>query len=1065
MQLARGIIAAGVRNPVLANLIMVCVLVGGYLSIQRMPSEAFPEYSLDIISIEVVYPGASPEDVERSVCIPIEEALTGMDGVYELTASAAENVATIWFPVRAEVRDVTSVFEETKARIEQITTLPPEIEKPIVTERTSRWEVISIAIHGDISERTLKAFAREAKTDLMAMPEISQVNLSGVRDDEIEINLSEESLRAYGLTFDEVIRAIRRGSLDLPAGNIRTAEEEVSLRVTGQRLTAAAYEDLVVIDRPDALVRLRDVATVREGFSDTTTIGRFNGEPAVVLNVFKTPKEDTTVIADLVRRYVAGRQASLPDRVHMAVWGDNSVMVTDRIGMLVRNGVAGLILVFITLLLFLEIRTAFWVAVGIPFSFAGAFILMGLQGESINMISLFALIMVSGIIVDDAIVIAESIHARRRAGDSPELASIEGADRVALPVLGSSLTTIIAFMPMLYVIGIMGKFVHILPIVVMAAIVTSAVEAFFILPVHLCRRDPIGLSKGNQGPTRVRRMIETAITRFIERCFRPVYRASLRYRTVTVSVAIGAFLAIVGQVVSGRTPFVLFAKEDGNVLRARVRFPDGTPLSVTQAAVARIEDAARRLNDDPELTPAAPGPLVSQVHSITGEFADWLVKHGNNLCEVRIELMPAEKRRIHNQTIISKWREQIGTIHDAQTFTIVRQKIGPIDAPLEIRLLGDDFDELQDAADQIEAKLAAYEGVTDVYRDLLPGKRELRIQLKPEARTLGLTLYDVATQLRQGYFGGEAVRVQRDREEVVVRVRYPPAERRSIADLESKRFRTVRGDEIPFSEAVDADWHQGFTSIMHQDGKRRVAVFADVDERVTNAEMVLRDLEESFLPELVAGYNDVRFAFGGNRKQMDESVSSLMRGFGMALVAIYAVLAALLRSYIQPIVILITVPLGLIGAVVGHMVFGYSLTLMSLFGVVALSGVVVNDALVLIDFINREIRDGRSVQEAVLSAGEARFRAVVLTTITTVAGLLPLLAERSKQAQSIIPMAISLSFGLIFATALTLLVVPCLYLIVNDVRRFVRWLRHGGAYPPAEYVEEAARERLAGARQ
>lgn len=1062
MRLIRDTIAVCVRNPVLANLIIVCSLAAAYLTIRHIPREAYPEFFLDIVSMDVAYPGASAEDVERSICVPIEAALAGIEGIYELTSQARANMATIGFIVREDVEDVSRIVEETKARVEQITTLPPEAEEPVILARTFRPEVISVALYGDVGERTLKAFAKEVRDDLRAMGAISQVSMSGAREEEIIIELSETSLRRYDLTFDQIIASIARSSLDLPAGQLRTAGEEVALRVTGQRFTAHDYEDLVVIERPDALVRLKDVATVREGFEDVTKLGRFNGEPAVLVNVYKTPREDTTEIAALVRDYVADKKASIPEGVSIAHWGDNSVQVDGRLGMLLVNAVSGIVLVFLVLWLFVEVRLAFWVTVGIPVSFAGAIIVLGWQGGTLNLISMFALIMVSGMIVDDAIVIAESIHTRRRAGDAPELAAIEGASIVALPVLASSITTIIAFVPLLFVAGVMGKLIHVLPVVVIAAIVSSAIEGFGVLPAHLNRHAVVGQRSGPKPPNRLRRRIDGAIDAVITQWYRPVYRLALRFRAVTIAIVLALTMILGGMVLSGRTAFVLLPEEDGQVLRARVRFPDGTPLTTTEAAVARIEAAALALNDDPALEPAKAGDLVEQVYSVTGEHADFLVSTGNNLCEVRIELMAAEDRRISDEQIMTAWRARVGPIDDAVTFTVGRLLPGPIESPVEVRLLGDDLEVLTAAADEVEQQLTTYQGVSEAFRDLVPGQRELHIDLKPQARALGLTLADVATQLRQGFFGGEAVRVYRGSEEVVVRVRYPQEERRSIAELESKRFRTVRGDEIPFSEAVDVEWRRGWAEILHQDGHRRVRVFANLDERTANAEQIIQDMERTFLPALAMKFPGLRYHFGGNRQAMERSLSTLFDGYKVTLLAIYAVLAGMLRSYFQPIVILATVPLGMIGAIMGHMILGYDVTLMSMFGFVALSGVIVNDALVLVDQINRSIGDGESVFDSVLMAGEARFRAVMLTTITTVAGLTPLLAERSTQAYAVKPMAISLVFGEIFGTVLTLIVVPVFFLVVNDARRVAYWLRYGGAYPRREIVEEAARERLLG---
>ncbi len=1059
MQLLRGLIAGGVRNPVVVELLMVCILVGGLLSTRHMVREVYPEFSLEHVVVELAYPGASPEDVERAICTPIEEALQGTRGVRKLSSSANEDFGMVWVGVQEDVDDLKTVLDEVRERVGQITTFPSEARQPVIREAVVPSEVVNVAVFGQLPERTLKQAAQQVRDDLLAFPEISQVSFSGARNDEIVIEVSEEALLAYDLSLTDVMAVVAKSSLDVPAGVIRTADEEFILRIAGQRYAAREYEELIIRERADAVVRLGQLATVREGFEETVIRGTFNGQPAVVVEVFKTPDEDTTEIARLVRAYVDDRQPSLPEQLHLSVWADSSHDIDSRIAMLVENGLWGICLVFATLTLFLRLRVAVWVAIGIPVSFAGALIIMHVYGETLNMISLFALIMVSGIIVDDAIVIADSIHARRRSGDTPELASIEGANRVALPVLGASITTIIAFIPLLYVVGVMGRFIHVLPVVVIAAIVASSVEAFGILPSHLCYRGGL-VSDGKGGsPSRLRYKIDDLIDRIITGWYRPLFTLAMRYRLVTVGLAIAALLAVAGLVEGGRTPLILMPQEDGNILRARVRFPEGTPIATTEQTVERLEACARQLNEDPQLRPAAEGPLVRQIHSLIGEFAGFKTSRGNNLCEVRVELMPAEQRRMPMEKIIERWRESIGTIYDATQVTVGRQPRGPLDTPIEIRLLGNDLEDLEEAAERVQDRLRDFDGLYDIRSELVPGKRELRVTLDPDARSLGLTLDDVARQLRHGFYGGEAVQLQRGKELIKVRVRFPERERRSIADLEHVRIMTPKGDAVPFFEVAKVQWTRGYARIFHEDGKRRVGVMADVDDRRTNAEHVLQALEAGFFDDVVSDFDNMTYQLGGSRERIKESLDSLYRGFVVAILAIYAVLAALLRSYVQPLVILVSVPFGLVGVVMGHTLLGFDLTILSLFGAVALSGVVVNDALVLLDGINRVIREGQSVWEGVLAGAQLRFRAVTLTSITTVAGLLPILTESSSQAQTVKPMAVSLGFGLAFATVLTLFVVPAMYLIVNDLRRFLYWLRHGGSYPLAELVEEAARER------
>ncbi len=1059
MRSERSLIGLGVRNPVMANLSMVCILVGGAWSAWGMVRETFPAFSVDHIGIDVIYPGASPQDVETGIVIKIEEALSGISGVSELSSSSSEGGCTVFARLDTDVDDPARVLKEIQDRVERITTLPVGAEDPVVSERLIRNQVVNIAVSGDTSERTLKLLAERVRDDLIANPAISQISMVGVRDYEISIEVSEEALRRYSLSFNQVIAAVKASSLDLPAGVLRTKDEEIILRTAGQRYTSAEFEQLVVISAPDGtLVRLGQIATVRDTFEETAKRGWFNGLPGVMIGIYKTESEDTSIIARTVRDYAHSHQADLPQGVSMNVWADASRDVDGRINLLVDNGVVGIGLVLLALTLFLNVRLSIWVAAGIPVSFAGALIILGATDQTLNMISLLGLIMATGIIVDDAIVIAEHIHTLRATGLDAKAAAIQGGKEMALPVLGSSATTVLAFAPLLYVSGVMGKFIMVLPIAVIAAIGASAFEAFVILPAHLRHADQT--VRGHQWRSRLRSRLDGGFVWILDHVYRPALCWAVRRRGLTLALAMGGLLLAVGLIGGGRVPFVLFPKGETNLLRARVRFPEGTTLSTSEQVLRRLEKAALALNQLPEdQTGSEEGPVL-QVFSNVGEWSGFWTENGTHLCEVTVELAPAETRTVRGSELLDLWRKATGNLHDALSVDMVQQELGPTAKPLEIRLHSDDLDVLARASDEVAAHLASYSGVSEIDSDLIPGKRELRVSLKPVARTLGLTVSDLASQLREGFFGGEAVRLLRGLEEVKVQVRYPASQRHNLADVERMRIRTHSGQEIPFSEAAQVEMVRGYSSIWRQDGHRRVRVRANVNERIANAEAVLQNMTATFLPELEERlrreFPEARFTYslGGQRAQMNESMGSLARGFSMALVAIFAILASIMRSYTQPVLIMLAIPLGLVGAIAGHMVMGYDITIMSVFGAVALSGVVVNDALVLIVQINRIVRRGKPIVEAVVEAGTSRLRAVVLTTITTIVGLGPLLFERATQAQQLIPMVISLCFGLLFATVLTLLVVPAMYLIVNDVRRFVSWLWRGGEYPSAEDVEE-----------
>ncbi len=1059
MSFLRSIITGSVHNRILVNLLMWCLVVGGIMATRGMIRESFPQVFTDHVAIEVVYPGANPEDVERTICIPIEEAVAGIAGVVEVSSSANENMGTVWLMLQRRVKNTDTIVKEVKDRVDQITSFPPEAKKPVVSEKIIRTEVANIAVFGDASERTLKRLAQEVKNDLVVQGIANQVTLLGAREDEIIIELSEEALQAYNLSLASVLAFVTRSSLDLPAGVIRTAEEELTLRVVGQRYSAAEYESLIVLEHEGGVVRLGDIATISDGFEEAAVRGRFNGKPAVIVSVFKTPTQDTTNIARRVHEYVAARQATLPDRIQFSVWGDASTDIAGRTQLLINNGLQGIGLLFLTLAVFIGFRYAFWVSADLPLCFAGSLILMYFLGQSINMVSLFALIIVAGIIVDDSIVIAETVHAKRKEGLSPQQAAIEGTLLVAKPVVAATLTTVIAFVPLMFVEGIMGRFVMPIPIIVIAALVASSIDAFCILPSHLAHLSDKHSAK--LGQTRIRLWIDRTFEAFVIRWYRPVYRKCIDARYVTIAISFGVLLVAAGFIAGGRLPFTLLPKEDGNILRARIRFPEGTPASVAGDTIERIESAAWELNGQPELKPASKGELVRQVYSVAGEFNDFHSIRGSNLGEVRVELMQADKRALDDDKIIAVWRKFIGEVSDAAEMTIGRQQLGPTGHPLEVRLLSDSMADLEAASETLMAKLREFGGVTNVYDDLIPGKRELKVKLLPGARSLGLTVEDVARQLRYAFFGGEAVKLRRGRDEVTVRVRMEDDERQSVAQMERMLIEGPGGKKVPFAEVAEIERGRGFAQIMHQDNKRRVRVMADIDESTANAEQILQTLERDFLGSLAREYPGMDITFGGDRKAIGESMQSLFTGFILSTLVMYTMLAAMLKSYVQPLVIFITIPFGGIGAVLGHFILGYDLTMMSLFGLVALSGIVVDHAIIVIDAAHEKLREGASLIDAIHHAGEVRFTAIILSAITDTAGLFPLLIVTHGQAQSVMPMAIAFSFGLVFSAVVTVLLVPAIYVAVNDARRFLRWFWRGGEYPTAEAVEEATHTEMA----
>ncbi|MFP4380505.1 MAG: efflux RND transporter permease subunit [Candidatus Sumerlaeia bacterium] len=1046
-------------SPVAANVLMFLILLGGLMSLKYTQREMFPQFALDMIVVTVPYPGASPEEVEEGICLKIEEQLDGVEGLKEITSTAREGAGVVMVELETSANTI-SVYNDIKNEVDGIDAFPQESEKPIITSVKIRNTAISVPVYGDASEKVLRQTAEEVEQELKDTDEVTMTNLVGAREYEISVEFREEDLRRYGLTFETVSAEIARGSMDLPAGKIRTPQGEIVVRAKGQRYTGREFGMIPILSRNDgAIIRLRDVADIIDGFEETDRYSRYAGKRANIIAVETTETQDIITVVDRVKKYVEEKKPELKARgLGIDAAFDSSVLVRDRISLLVRNGIQGLILVFLVLGLFLRWRLAFWVGMGIPISFMGAFILLKAFDGTINMISLFAFIMVLGIVVDDAIIVGENIHSHFRHGASPFKATVEGTSEVALPVSIAVLTTMVAFSPMLFVTGIMGKFIFIMPVVVICTLGVSLLEAFLILPSHLCHSLQGAVHRKNEQEGWRSRMINKMIDRF----YGPyLLRPALAWRYVTLFLSIGLIALSIGLFLGGRVQFTVFPKFDSDYIDATVSFPEGTPVEVTEDAIRQMEEAVQRVAEklkdklDPEELKKG-NCLVCSIMSFVGETMRRGAEagsQGGHLGQVFVQLMPTEYRDISSNEILDLWREETGVIPGTEKLTFQGAQAGPGGKPIAVRLLGNDLDTLEKAADKLKDKLATYQGVFDITDDFSPGKWEITLTAKPAAQIHELTLGDIARQVRHGFYGAEAQRIQRGKNEVEVMVRYTWPERRTVSQMEAIRIRTTRGEEVPLAEVANIEFARGYSTIQRADGKRAITVTADIDEAVANAREILNSLtkgsaensrgnngeknekEMPFLPGLVQQYQGVQFDLEGQAKTTRESVGSLVRGFQFALIAIFCLLAGQFRSYIQPVIIMFAIPVSLTGAVLGHLLFGTNLSLMSLFGMVALAGIVINDSLVLIDFINRRVEEGMDVFEAVVASGKARFRAIILTSMTTIAGLLPMLLERSMQAQFLLPMAISLAFGLMTSTVLTLVVTPSLYMIVADIKK------------------------------
>ncbi|MCP4707560.1 MAG: efflux RND transporter permease subunit, partial [Planctomycetes bacterium] len=956
--------------------------------------------------------------------------------------TANENVGTITVEALPGT-DIRKLLDDIKSRVDAIDTFPEETEKPIIQEVLNRRQVINVAISGNTDEYSLKNIGERARNEILQLPGITQVELTIARPYEISIEVSEHALRRYGLTFDEVVMAVRRSSLDLPGGSIKTDGGEILLRTKGQAYKGPEFEKLILRTNKDgSRVMVGHVATVVDGFAETDQSARFDGKPAVMVQVFRVGDEDAIEVADAVKNYVSLVRTKLPEGIELTIWQDYSRILRDRLKLLIRNGLMGLILVFITLALFLRFRLAFWVALGIPISFCGALWLIPTFDVSINMITLFAFIVVIGIVVDDAIIVGENIYSNFEKGKSKLRAAVDGVSEVSIPVTFAVLTSIAAFAPLLFVEGVMGKVFRFIPIIIISTLAFSLIESLFILPTHLSHLIHDDKKKPDGRWRRFQDKFDRRLKWFIKGVYRPGLEWGLKMRYTTIAIGIAVLALTIGLVRGEWIKFTFMPKVDADNVMAILTMPLGTPASLTTEVIKQIDEVALQL--DSEFRDRNDGqPVIQHVLSSIGEQPSRNQGHGpmagdgsysaSHLGEVNIELIPGEKRSVGSTEIAQRWRQLVGAIPGVDELTFSSSMFTAGEAT-NVQFASDDYEALQSVANELKAKLADYPGVSDITDSYQAGKQEIKLDITPAAEALGLTLSDLGRQVRQAFYGAEAQRIQRGRNDIRVMVRYPEQERRSIADLEDMRIRVPGGGEVPFSVAARADLGQGYASIRRTDRQRTINVTADVDEKRTNANAIMADVTKNVLPQILREYPGVTYSLEGVQREQMESMRSLARGFIFALLVIFVLLAIPFRSYVQPFIVMSAIPFGIVGAVWGHVIMGMELSILSMMGIVALAGVVVNDSLVMVDYINRFRAGGRTIIEAIKTAGAARFRPILLTSITTFAGLTPLMLERSLQARFMIPMAISLAFGVIFATVISLILVPVSYLILEDIK-------------------------------
>jgi len=1040
-----GIIYWFASNPVAANLLMVCLLIGGLYTAWTLKKEMFPATSVNQVLVTMAYPGAAPDEVEKGICVKVEDAVTGLEGIDKTTCVANEGFARANIEVGSDY-DVKNVMAEIKNRVDGINSFPEQAEKPIISEILIQQPVLFLSVYGNVPEDDLLQATRDVRDDIIDLPDVSMATLVGSRDYEIAIEIRENTLRQYQLTFDEIARALRSASLDLPGGSIKTDRGDVLLRAVGQSYTGDDFASTVIRTNPDgSRLLLSDIAIIKDGFVETADIGTFDGKPAISIQVNAVENESVLVISDQVNAYVAGMQDKMPANMSVATWSDTSHYVRGRLDMMERNMLQGAVLVLLTLTLFLRLKVAFWVMVGLPVAFLGAFLFLPMVGISINMLSMFGFILVLGIVVDDAIVIGESAYAEIQHKGHSLKNVVVGAQKVATPATFGVLTTIAAFAPMLFVGTLFGSFFEAIGWVVILCLIFSLVESKLILPAHLAHMKSADIGTDNPGPLlRLQRKVNHGLEWVIKHQYRPTIGKAIRRPGLTLTLFVGIFLLSIGLIQNGLVRFVMMPDFVADFVQADFAMAQGTPQDRTRQVLTQIEDALVELDRD---VSQSVGKESGAVFTHRLSFTDSQVSG-----RVIVELVKDEDAVIDGKEMLRRWTEYIGEIPGA-THIGTMSLTGPGQGPdVSLKLVGSNTEELRLAAESLADKLREFDGVSDVRNSIEAGKDEIEMTIKPLGETLGLTQSDLGRQIRQAYYGEEVQRLQRGNDEVKVMLRYDRDTRESLRSLDELRIRTAQGDEVPLNTVAEIKRGKAANAIERVNRKRAARITAMVDKAIADPQAIVGQL----MPKtpgapIVPEYPDVKYDLDGTSKEMTNLLHNLGIGMLTAIMLIYVLLAIPLKSYAQPLIIMLVIPFGITGAIVGHLLLGMTFSMMSIFGVIALTGVVVNDSLVMVDYINKERREGVDIITAVKHAGSKRFRAILLTSLTTFFGLLPIMFEQSLQAKVIIPMAVSLAFGILFATVITLILIPALYAILERFKyrfRIGGYQRQGGTTAP-----------------
>ena len=1049
-----GPIAYMASNGIAANLLMMGIVAAGLVSLSGLDREAWPITPLYHIEVSMAYPGATPEEIQESIVVKIENQVSGLDDVKAVKSVSAPGMASVRVQMDSRT-DMDRALDDIESAVNRIQSFPADAERPRFREMDNRMSMMRLIVHGDISERSLKKLAYRIEDDLTALPSVSQVEVSGVRSYEISIEVPLHRLRPLGLTLTDIASAIRRSSLDLSAGSINTRESQVRVRTIGQNYDQQDFEEIVVLSgRDGTILRLGDIAKVRDGFQEADLIVRHQNHPALFVEVYRAGGEHVMDVATTVREHLANEVIpTLPDGVGITIWNDESQAYEERADLLLKNGILGLLLVLIALSLFLQIRLALWVAVGLAVSGVGALAAMMAFDVAINTISLFSFVLAIGIVVDDAIIVAENIQYERNRGTPGVAAAIRGVRRIRVPLTFAVLTSVAAFVPLLFIPGGVGDVWRALPIIMIAMLLVSLVESLLVLPNHLSHLpgpEWVPANPFDRFFSRLQSRADVQLNRFVQG---PLDRA-LRYATdrpgVTMSGAVGILGLSISLLPAGIVPTTLADEVEGDFATVVLEMPDGATAPRTYEVARELEAAGRRVIERLSRDrPADAPPLLTGVTVTVGLGSriegglnpEPTLSPQANIATIEFKLLGAQQRRISTGEVVQAWREEVGVLPYVRGITFSGE-IFTLGNPVEAVLSHPDPERLTWIADSVVHGLRSVEGVYDIRSDHAPGIPEIQLELRPEARTLGLTLQDLARQTKAAFFGAEAVRVQRGREEVRVYVRLPEDERNSITDIEGYLIRTPGGDEVPIISVASLGPGMSPSALRRRDGQRVVTVTADVDASVISGDEANEILAGSILADLAAAYPDLTYTFGGEQKQQLESIDSLYRGFAVALVMIFALLAIPLRSYTKPFIIMAVIPFGFIGVILGHWILGVALSAVSFMGIFGLSGVVVNDSLVMIDFIDQKLRSGVAPKTAIVEGAKGRFRPIMLTSVTTFLGFMPLILERAIQAQFLIPFAASLGCGILFITAILMMIVPALYTL--HLRLMLSWRRSGG---------------------